>query len=340
METQIIPVDTDTPEPQLKAVCDVLREGGVIAFPTETVYGLGGDALNPDAVTKIYAVKGRPADNPLIVHIHSRLQLTRLVETVPVVAEKLIERFWPGPLTLLFKKQKIVPDVTTAGLDTVAVRMPSHPVALRLLRQSDVLIAAPSANSSGKPSPTTAQHVYADLSSKIPFIIDGGRCDVGLESTILDVSGASPVLLRPGGVTREQIEETIGPITLDPSLEAKEMGSLKPKAPGMKYKHYSPHATVELVEEQHSSEEKILSLCQGYQREGLRVMVIAKKRYGVSVTDYTMYPDETELAHDLFFYFRKADDEKMDRILITDVSEKGMGYSVLNRIKKAAKHIY
>lgn len=220
---------------------EILKSGGLVAFPTETVYGLGGDALNPEASAKIYAAKGRPSDNPLIVHIADMEALKVLASEVPEKAKLLADRFWPGPLTMIMPKSDAVPYATTGGLDTVAIRMPSHPTAYELIRSSGVYIAAPSANTSGRPSPTTAQHVYEDLNGRIDMIIDSGKVDIGLESTIVDLTGEIPTILRPGYITRAMLEEVVGPVTIDKAILAEhEDPNLRPKAPGMKYKHYAP----------------------------------------------------------------------------------------------------
>lgn len=228
---------------------EILKSGGLVAFPTETVYGLGGDALNPEASAKIYAAKGRPSDNPLIVHIADMEALKVLASEVPEKAKILADRFWPGPLTMIMPKSDAVPYATTGGLDTVAIRMPSHPTAYELIRSSGVYIAAPSANTSGRPSPTTAQHVYEDLNGRIDMIIDSGKVDIGLESTIVDLTGEIPTILRPGYITRAMLEEVVGPVTIDKAILAEhEDPNLRPKAPGMKYKHYAPKGDLVIVE--------------------------------------------------------------------------------------------
>ena len=230
----------------LKAPADCLREGGLVAFPTETVYGLGADALNATAAARIYAAKGRPSDNPLIVHI-SKVEDMDVLADVNEQAKELAQAFWPGPLTIILPKKEIVPLGTTGGLDTVAIRMPSHPAALELIRQSGVFVAAPSANTSGRPSPTKAEHVIEDMTGKIEYIVDGGPVGIGIESTIVDLSTGKPVILRPGFITKKMLEQIIGPVTVDPALE-KPMDGLRPKAPGMKYTHYAPKGELTLVE--------------------------------------------------------------------------------------------
>ena len=244
MITQLLSPDTET----YALAAEILKSGGLVAFPTETVYGLGANALDRDAVLSIFSAKGRPADNPLIVHIHDRKQLEPLCE-IPERALPLMDAFWPGPLTILCTRKPAIPDQVTAGLPTVAVRMPSHPVARAMLEACALPIAAPSANSSGRPSPTTAAHVLEDMNGKIPLIIDGGMCDVGVESTVLDLCHGDPVILRPGGVTREMIS---GVLNCEVSIAGSVLRPLreneKALSPGMRYRHYAPHAVVTLVQ--------------------------------------------------------------------------------------------
>lgn len=246
--TKIVRINKNDPEIELiDFAANVIREGGLVAFPTETVYGIGANSFNEEAVKKIFIAKGRPQDNPLIVHIAELEQIYDLVEDVPQKAKTLMKKFWPGPLTLIFKKSEKVPYVNTAGMDTVAIRMPSNPIAHLLIKRAEVPISAPSANVSGKPSPTDASHVIEDLYGKVDVIIDGGKCDVGVESTVLDLTEKVPVILRPGAVTLEMLKEVIGNVEVDPSLLKKPKEDLKPKSPGMKYKHYSPNAEVYIV---------------------------------------------------------------------------------------------
>ncbi len=226
----------------------IIKKGGLVAFPTETVYGLGGDAFDADAASKIYAAKGRPSDNPLIVHISDISDLTELSDDVPEVVYTLAERFWPGPLTVIIKKNCRVPDTVTGGLDTVAVRLPDNETARKFIKASGTFIAAPSANLSGRPSPTSAEHVAEDLSGRIDMIIDGGDIDIGLESTIVDMTGDVPVLLRPGFVTAEMLCGAVGEVAYDPALMSGVDGEVRPKAPGMKYRHYAPKAEMTVVE--------------------------------------------------------------------------------------------
>ena len=244
MKTKVIKIkDKTRPEDgELLEAAEILRSGGLVAFPTETVYGLGANALDEAAAKKIYAAKGRPSDNPLIAHISSMEELPALVREIPEAGRKLAEKYWPGPLTMIFPKKDVVPYGTTGGLDTVAVRMPSDPVANRLIKLAGIPVAAPSANTSGRPSPTRAEHVIEDMDGKIEMILDGGQVGIGVESTIVDVSGPVPTLLRPGAVTLEMLRETLGQVEVDPAILGPVKGDVKPKAPGMKYRHYAPKA--------------------------------------------------------------------------------------------------
>ncbi|ATW25990.1 L-threonylcarbamoyladenylate synthase [Candidatus Formimonas warabiya] len=343
METEYIIVDPLKPDQNaLKKGARLLQQGEVVAFPTETVYGLGANALDVQAVKKIYLAKGRPSDNPLIVHVADREQLIPLVKEVPEKAYDLIDKFWPGPLTLIFPKSALVPGEVTAGLDTVAVRMPKHPVALALIKEANVPVAAPSANASGKPSPTEGKHVWADLNGKIPLVLDGGATKVGVESTVLDVTGDLPLILRPGGVTREELQSTIGPVEYDPGLTEKKV----PRAPGMKYTHYSPEADVVLITgEAKERKEKMKRLFLHLTQEGKKVALLLseetqKEMTGQIVPYYQEVlgsrQDLSGIAHRLFSAFRNCDLSGAEIILIEEFSHQGMGAAVMNRIRKAA----
>ena len=250
METKRITIEdrNHIKDEELKEAAGILRSGGLVAFPTETVYGLGGNALDEDAARKIYAAKGRPSDNPLIAHVSCMEEVAPLVKEIPEAGRKLMEAFWPGPLTMIFPKSDRVPYGTTGGLDTVAIRMPDDPVANRLIALAGVPVAAPSANTSGRPSPTTADHVWQDMNGRIEMIIDGGPVGIGVESTIVDVSSAVPAVLRPGAITMEMLQEVLGEVSVDPAILGPLSADVRPKAPGMKYKHYAPKADLTLVE--------------------------------------------------------------------------------------------
>ena len=250
METKRIIIEdrNHIKDEELKEAARILHSGGLVAFPTETVYGLGGNALDEDAARKIYAAKGRASDNPLIAHVSCVEEVEPLVKEIPEAGRKLMEAFWPGPLTMIFPKSEKVPYGTTGGLDTVAIRMPDDPVANRLIALAGVPVAAPSANTSGRPSPTTADHVWQDMNGRIEMIIDGGPVGIGVESTIVDVSSAVPSVLRPGAITMEMLAEVLGEVSVDPAILGPLSADVRPKAPGMKYKHYAPKADLTLVE--------------------------------------------------------------------------------------------
>ncbi len=300
----------------------LLKNGGTVVFPTETVYGLGANGLDADAVQKIFDAKGRPSDNPLILHITTRTWLNRLICQPPALLESLIDAFWPGPLTLVLKKSSIVPDVVTAGLDTVAIRMPDHPVARAIIEAANLPIAAPSANLSGSPSPTKAAHVIADMMGRVDMIIDDGDVVHGLESTVLDISGEVPILLRPGAVTYEQLVAICGEVQLDPAMMAHST-MVKPRSPGMKYRHYAPHADVFVVALERKPDE-IAAHIKSLEAKGHKVL-------------YVDYPAE-RLANQLFALFRAADQEGYDIILVKAVSTDQIGLAVMNRLLKAANY--
>jgi len=340
METKIWKVDKSVEKldsyPQILEAADTIRQNELVSFPTETVYGLGANAKSDEAVKKIYEAKGRPSDNPLIIHISSIDSVAEFVETIPPVAKILMDHFWPGPLTIILKKKEnVISSLATVGLPTVAIRMPNHEIALALIKASGVPIAAPSANTSGKPSPTHFEHVYNDLNGKIAGIIDGGDSGVGVESTVIDCTGEVPVILRPGGVTKEDIEKLVGKVEVDPSLHSKDE---KPKSPGMKYKHYAPNAPMYLVE---GSQLFIQKLAWDYQQRG--------KKVGILTTDEQKHLYEADtviscgtrenletVAHNLYHALRQFDVEKVDVILSESFPEKNIGFAIMNRLKKAA----
>lgn len=332
----------------LKSAGKILRDGGTVAFPTETVYGLGANALMPDAAKKIYLAKGRPSDNPLIVHISDFSELEPLVAEIPPVAYRLAEAYWAGPLTMVFKKSSLIPLETTGGLDTVAVRFPAHPVARELIRLAGVPIAAPSANASGRPSPTATEHVIEDLNGRIDAIIDGGREGVmGLESTIVDVTTPTPTLLRPGFITPEMLLKVTGELETDRVVAAKSVQEAGgegyvPRAPGMKYRHYAPRSPLTLVS---GSGEKVISYINektvALQKEGKRVGVIAAAetapRYlGDEVKAVGLRTREDTIAKGLFDTLRAFDSLKVDAIFSEVFFDNGLGLAIMNRLLKAA----
>ncbi|WP_449538076.1 L-threonylcarbamoyladenylate synthase [Ferdinandcohnia sp. Marseille-Q9671] len=324
--------------PQIKEAATLLQANEVVAFPTETVYGLGANALSSEAVAKIYEAKGRPSDNPLIVHISTMGQLHRVAQDISDQAYRLIEKFWPGPLTLVLKKKEnAVSEKVTAGLDTVAVRMPNHPVALALISASELPLAAPSANLSGKPSPTLAKHVADDLTGKIAGIIDGGATGVGLESTVVDCSGEVPVILRPGGITKEQLEDVCGVVEVDQALVEENHA---PKSPGMKYKHYATQAPLFIV---NGSMEYIQSLVKEKQTEGLRVGVLTtierQDKYSADKVIACGSREQLEtVANRLFDVLRVFDESSVDVIFSESFPSEGIGQAIMNRLTKAAGH--
>lgn len=344
MNTKLVKIE-DTKQikdEELAEAAQILRDGGLVAFPTETVYGLGANALDEAAAKKIYAAKGRPSDNPLIAHISCLDELAPLVAYIPEAGRKLAEAYWPGPLTMVFLKSDIVPYGTTGGLDTVAVRMPSDPVANRLIKLAGVPVAAPSANTSGRPSPTTARHVWQDMEGKIEMILDGGPVGIGVESTIVDVSGDVPTLLRPGAITMEMLRETVGRVEIDPAIQAPPSADLRPKAPGMKYRHYAPHADLQLVEgETDKVVETINSLVKEKLAEGKKVGVICtnetRLRYPQGeVRSVGIRAKEETIAHNLFAVLREFDDLDVDCIYSESFSKDHLGQAIMNRLTKAA----
>jgi len=331
--TIVINMRNSLDERKIKVAARLILRGKLVAFPTETVYGLGADALNEKAVRRIFDAKGRPADNPLIVHIADFNDLKKLAREIPEEAKLLAERFWPGPLTLVLPKGKDVPPVVTGGLDTVAVRMPAHPIALALIRSSKP-VAAPSANVSGKPSPTLAEHVVDDFYGKIEAIIDGGPTPVGVESTVIDLTSGRPMLLRPGGLPLEEIEKVIGPVEVHPAVKGKAVDLAK--APGMKYRHYSPSVPVIVVEgPRERVREKIGELVEKYRSKGYRVGVMATEEFPA---DEFFHLGETveEVAKNLFRALRELDRRGVDVIIAEGVDERGLGLAVMNRLRKAS----
>jgi L-threonylcarbamoyladenylate synthase len=329
--TAIIELDAQHPDPTLiQRAASIIRSGGLVAFPTETVYGLGADALNPSAIRRIFEAKGRPADNPLIVHICDRAMLDLLTSEVSASAESLIAAFWPGPLTLVLKRRPEVPDSVSAGLATVAVRMPRSPIALELIHRVERPIAAPSANLSGRPSPTTATHVSRDLEGRVDMILDGGPTNIGIESTVLDMTSEPPVILRPGWVTREQLTDTIGRIDLAETDEA-----LK-RSPGTRHRHYSPSARVVLLDS--ASTESVERLCRDFLQDG-PVGFIGHTR--VAIDDPRFSAILLEIAADayarsIYSALRELDQWGAIVIVVEGINEQGEGAAVMDRLRRAA----
>lgn len=322
---------------------DIIKSGGLVAFPTETVYGLGGDALNPESSQKIYAAKGRPSDNPLIVHISDMEHLGMIVSDIPETAKKLADAFWPGPLTLIMNKSEIVPKQTTGGLDTVAVRMPSHPIAKAFITKAGGYIAAPSANLSGKPSPTLAKYVAQDMNGRIDMIIDGDGVEIGLESTIVDVTGDVPIILRPGFITQEMLSKVVGPVDMDITILTSDSGQA-PKAPGMKYRHYAPKGELVLVEGQPDKVvEYMNSQTRIHKENGEKTGIIGSSEYkdmysADSIKIAGSHDDKEAIARQLYTFLREFDDEEVQYMYAESYGANGMGQAIMNRLLKAAGH--
>lgn len=321
----------------------VLREGGLVAFPTETVYGLGANALDETAAMRTYEAKGRPCDNPLIVHIAEKDALEHIVKEIPEKAKPIMEAFWPGPLTLIFEKSDVVPAGTTGGLSTVAVRMPENEIALRLIREGGGYVSAPSANTSGRPSPTTAAHVKEDLEGKIEMILDGGSVDIGVESTILDMTVEPPMILRPGAITKEMLEACVGEIAVDKTLLQAE-STQAPKAPGMKYRHYAPEAPLTIVKgEMEDVVKAIRQLVYEAEKDEKKVGVIATSETLELYTRGTVKSignreHENSIARNLYRILREFDEEGVDIIYSEAFAAEGIGVAIMNRLEKAAGH--
>lgn len=345
MDTRIYVIDkkdSSNNESVIEEVGKIIREGGLVAFPTETVYGLGGNALSPEASAKIYTAKGRPSDNPLIAHISDIDELEPIVREVTDDARKLAEKFWPGPLTMILNKSDRVPYETTGGLDTVAIRMPEHPVARMLIKAAGVPVAAPSANVSGRPSPTEAAHVIEDLSGRIDAIIDGGKVNIGIESTIVDLSGDVPTILRPGYVTKEMLEEVVGYVEMDPALYASPEEHIRPKAPGMMYRHYAPKGQLTIV--QGDNEEVIAYInkqAKLYNEDSVGIITTRENEdrypYG-HVHVMGSRQDEESVARELYGALRIMDEYEAEYIYVESFGEGRLGEAIMNRLNKAAGH--
>lgn len=340
METKVYVLDGKEDSKFIKEAAECIKKDGIVAFPTETVYGLGANALKADCVKKIFEAKGRPQDNPLIIHVASK-DIDEYVKNVPEVAKKLMEKFWPGPLTLILEKRDIVPMQTSANLNTIGIRMPNNKVALELIKESRVPIAAPSANISGRPSPTTIDVCVEDLKGKVDYIIGGEKCDVGLESTIVDCTVEPPLVLRPGGITLEMLRTIREDIEIDKGLLRND-SNFKPKAPGMKYRHYAPNAKLKIIlGNREKTIEKINEMVHNYIDAGEKVGILATEE---SKDSYKLgekivigsYKRLDEVASNLFEALRQFNELGVDIILAEGFEEKGLGIAIMNRLNKAA----
>lgn len=351
MKTKIVTIGKyDTPDSideKLTAAGGIIRQGGLVAFPTETVYGLGGDALNPESSRKIYAAKGRPCDNPLIIHIADLAHLNRIVSGIPEKALKLADAFWPGPLTMIFAKAAVVPYQTTGGLDTVAVRMPSHPLANLFIRKAGGYVAAPSANRSGKPSPTIAKYVVQDLDGRIDMILDAEGVEIGLESTIVDMTSEVPVILRPGYITQQMLSGVVGETDMDVTIYDSSSAQA-PKAPGMKYRHYAPRGELVIVEGEpqrvvrYINEQTALHEAEGKRTGIIGTQELLPEYHAFRVKNAGSRSDASAVARQLYTFLREFDDEDIAYIYAESFAEgfadKGFGQAVMNRLLKAAGH--
>ena len=352
MNTKLVRVDVEDLQKEatraeswqiLKEAGDIIKSGGLVAFPTETVYGLGGDALNPESSKKIYAAKGRPSDNPLIVHIADMEHLGRITKNVPETAYVLARHFWPGPLTMILPKSDEVPLQTTGGLATVAVRMPSHPVAKAFIEAAGGYIAAPSANLSGKPSPTLAKFVAEDMDGRIDMIIDGDGIEIGLESTIVDLTGDVPMILRPGYITREMLQEVLGEIEVDRTILSADSKE-PPKAPGMKYRHYAPKGELTIVEGapdkvvEYINEQTAAHKSRGEKTGIIGTSEMARLYQADSIKIAGSRADEEAIARQLYTFLREFDDEEVAFMYSEAFASTGMGQAIMNRLLKAAGH--
>lgn len=338
METELIKINSIDDE-ALKRAGQCIKDGGLVAFPTETVYGLGGDGLNEVAAKNIYLAKGRPSDNPLILHINDQKMLGRIVSEVTSMAKKIMTAFCPGPITIILPKSNIVPKAVTGGLDTIAVRMPDNDIARALIKYADTPIAAPSANISGRPSPTTAQAVYKDLQSRIDMVLDGGACQFGVESTIVDCTEDVPIILRPGAITKEMLEEIFPVVKIDKAIVG---ANVVPKAPGMKYKHYAPKVDLILIEgDNKKMSSSIKEILHKYENEGKKVGLlvsdeVANELNHQNTFSYGSQENLAQIASKIYEGLRYFDDKDVDIILAQGTTDKGIGLAIMNRLHKAS----
>lgn len=334
MKTEVIKIENINQKTEIKKAADIIRSGGLVGLPTETVYGLGANAFDEEAVKSVFVAKGRPGDNPLIVHISEFKEIYNLVREVPDNAKKLAEKYWPGPLTIILPKSDKIPDAVSAGLDTVAVRLPSHPIMREIIRESGVPIAAPSANLSGSPSPTNAQCVLDDMNGRIPMIVDGGDCQVGVESTVITFATDVPRLLRPGGVTPEQIEEVVGEIHIDKAVLSQIGKDEKVSSPGMKYKHYAPKTKIIIVK---GADEKYFDFLEKQSGKiGAMCFEEDMDKIKIPCVAYGKKDDSLSQAQRLFDALRETDKMGVDTVYAHCPEEKGVGLAVMNRLLRSA----
>ncbi len=347
MKTILLEVDRENPlKKTIQRAGRILQRGGIVAFPTETVYGLGANALSSKAVAKIFRAKKRPFDDPLIVHICDEKQAYILAQKVTMQAKMLMDKFWPGPLTIVLAKARKVPSITTGNLGTVAIRMPNHKVACQLIRAAGFPIAAPSANLFGKPSPTSAKHVLEDLDGRIDAVLDSGRTHIGIESTVVDLSGKNPVLLRPGKITAEELEKVIGKIIIHPLAKAlhgkgtaQKSGALKAKSPGMHYRHYAPKARIVIVQGgKKAVRKKINELLAKNSAKKCGVLAISANKYS-AFSVKRLGKSHLQAAKKLFGSLRELDSEGVEIIFAEGLEERGVGFAVMNRLRKAAEKV-
>lgn len=342
METKVAIIkDIENDNNYIEEAANIIKSSGIVAFPTETVYGLGANALDSEAVSKIFKAKGRPQDNPLIVHVANK-DISELVLNIPEIANELMNKFWPGPLTIIFEKNSIIPDITSAGLNTIGIRMPNNEIALKLIELSDRPIAAPSANISGRPSPTEVERCVEDLSGKVDYILGGYRSEVGVESTIVDCTVNPPVILRPGGITLEMLRGIHSEVDIDEGIKGKPKDDLKPKAPGMKYRHYAPNAKLKIISgNKEKTIEKIKEIVDNYIEKDKKVAILCTSENVEKFPKGKIICLGSEIvlddiARNLFESLRSCDDLGVDFILCQAFEEKGVGVAIMNRLNKAA----